>query len=266
MTSLAQSAITPTRVVESGFTHSLQVRSLAKRFQGGTAPVFQDVSFDVRQGQAVALIGANGAGKSTLLRCCVRLIEPDEGDIVLAGERLSAKQGRELRRARNRVGFVFQKHCLVPRLSALSNVLHGNLAHKTGPRNWLHGFSSREDRERAMDCLDMVGLSDLAHQRCDQLSGGQSQRVAIARALMQEPGMLLADEPTASLDPRSGAAIMELFAKLSRSRGLTLLFVSHQVEHALHYADRILGLREHQLMLDSATATESLASLRGFYV
>ncbi|MFO7529025.1 MAG: ATP-binding cassette domain-containing protein [Marinobacter sp.] len=266
MTSLVQSAVDPTSAAESIVTHSLQVRSLAKRYQGGATPVFQGVSFNVRQGQSVALIGANGAGKSTLLRCCVRLIEPDEGDIVLAGERLSAKHGRELRKARNRVGFVFQKHCLVPRLSVLSNVLHGNLARKTGPRNWMQGLSCREDREQAMECLDMVGLSDLAHKRCDQLSGGQSQRVAIARALMQEPRILLADEPTASLDPRSGAAIMELFARLSRSQGLTLLFVSHQIEHALDYADRILGLRDHQLMLDSAAATESLASLRGFYV
>ena len=161
---------------------------------------------------------------------------------------------------------MFQKHCLVPRLSALTNVLHGNLAHCTGPRNWSQCLARQEDRERALDCLHQVGLADFAYQRCDQLSGGQSQRVAIARALMQEPRILFADEPTASLDPQSGELVMELFARLSRSRNLTLFFVSHHVEHALHYADRIIGLRASELQLDSSSHSESMTSLREFYV
>lgn len=245
---------------------SLQVNGLTKRFSGSTTPVFRDVGFEVLPGESVALIGANGAGKSTLLRCCVRLIEPDEGEIVLAGERLSGMRGRALRRSRQRVGFVFQKHCLVPRLSVLSNVLHGNLAHACGPRNWLQGLSRHEDRQRAMDCLEQVGLADLADKRCDQLSGGQSQRVAIARALMQDPTMLFADEPTASLDPQSGEAVMELFGRLCRNHRLTLFFVSHQIEHALHYADRVLGLRDRTLALDSTSGDQTLATLRDFYV
>lgn len=265
MTIVADPVSVPSPSADLSGAASLQVRRLSKRFSGGDTPVFRDVTFDVQRGQTVALIGANGAGKSTLLRCCVRLIEPDAGDIVLGGESLSSKQGRDLRRARNRVGFVFQKHCLVPRLSVLSNVLHGNLAQSTGPRNWLQGLSCSRDRARAMECLNQVGLADHASKRCDQLSGGQSQRVAIARALMQEPTMLFADEPTASLDPRSGEAIMELFRQLSVSRGLTLLFVSHQIDHALHHADRILGLRERQLMLNCRSGSENLASLRGFY-
>lgn len=245
---------------------SLQVEGLAKHFDGTENPVFQKVSFAIDEGQSVALIGANGAGKSTLLRCCVRLIEPDSGKISLSGEDLSNKSGRALKRARNRIGFVFQKHCLVPRLTALTNVLHGNLAHRSGPRNWAQSLARQVDRQRALDCLDQVGLVDLAYQRCDQLSGGQSQRVAIARALMQEPSILFADEPTASLDPQSGEAVMELFARLSRSRNLTLFFVSHHVEHALHYADRVLGLRSSELQLDSASHSESILSLREFYV
>ena len=243
----------------------LQVSGLTKRFSSSTEPVFNDISFRLEPGQAVALIGANGAGQSTLMRCCVRLIEPDSGKIVLDGVSLCGKRGRELRQARNRVGFVFQQHCLVPRLSVLSNVLHGSLAHHQGPRHWLQGLATQEDRERALHCLEQVGLAHLAGKRCDELSGGQSQRVAIARALMQAPSILFADEPTASLDPQSGEEIMELFAKLGRAQGLTLFFVSHHIEHALNYADRILGVRERTLMLDSTSGSESLTSLRGFY-
>lgn len=245
---------------------SLRVEKLTKCYQGSQQPVFQNVSFQVTGGESVALIGANGAGKSTLLRCCVRLIEPDTGQITLDGIDLSGPSERNLREARRRCGFVFQKHCLVPRLSVLSNVLHGNLARRHGPRNWYHALASRQDRERALDCLDQVGLAHLADKRCDQLSGGQSQRVAIARALMQSPRILFADEPTASLDPQSGEDIMELFARLGRAHGLTLFFVSHHIEHALRYADRILGLRDRTLQLDTPSHRESAHSLRAFYV
>ncbi|MFT6903536.1 MAG: phosphonate transport system ATP-binding protein [Oleiphilaceae bacterium] len=246
--------------------NSLQVEGLSKSFQGSIEPVFEHVSFNVPSGQSVALIGANGAGKSTLLRCCVRLIEPDSGHITLDGISLSGSSNKELRKARRHCGFVFQKHCLVPRLSVLSNVLHGNLAHHHGPRNWFQSLASKVDRERAMDCLDEVGLAHLSEQRCDQLSGGQSQRVAIARALMQSPRILFADEPTASLDPQSGEDVMELFSRLGRVHGLTLFFVSHHIQHALSYADRILGLSEQQLLLDTLSHRETAASLRDFYV
>lgn len=266
MNTFAQPVLQQNEIPPVVLSESLQVEGLSKHFKGTETPVFRDVSFTINEGQTVALIGANGAGKSTLLRCCVRLVEPDTGKISLSGEDLSSKSGRSLKRARNRVGFVFQKHCLVPRLSALTNVLHGNLAHCSGPRNWAQSLARQDVRQRALDCLDQVGLVDFAYQRCDQLSGGQSQRVAIARALMQEPSILFADEPTASLDPQSGEEVMELFARLSRSRNLTMFFVSHHVEHALHYADRILGLRSSQLQLDSASHTESLNSLREFYV
>lgn len=266
MNSAPQPALQQNLIAEAAQSESLQVEGLSKRFKEAATPVFRDVSFNINYGQSVALIGANGAGKSTLLRCCVRLVEPDTGKISLSGEDLSSKSGRALKKARNRVGFVFQKHCLVPRLSALTNVLHGNLAHCSGPRNWLQNLARQNDRQKALDCLEQVGMVDFAYQRCDQLSGGQSQRVAIARALMQEPCMLFADEPTASLDPQSGEVVMELFSRLNRSRNLTLFFVSHHVEHALHYADRILGLRSSELQLNTTSHSESLHSLREFYV
>lgn len=244
---------------------ALRVRGLRKTYSDGAVEVFRDISFDVLEGQSVALIGANGTGKSTLLRCCLRLIEPDDGEVTINGLDLTRQTGRGLRKSRARVGFVFQKHNLVPRLTVLSNVCHGALARGQGIRAWGHGVARTREREKALHCLELVGLADLAQRRADHLSGGQSQRVAIARALMQEPELLFADEPVASLDPHAGAEIMELFARLNRDHGLTFVFVSHQLEHALHFSERILGLSGGSMAIDALTHSHSLASLRGFY-
>ncbi|MEG3619288.1 phosphonate ABC transporter ATP-binding protein [Magnetovibrio sp. PR-2] len=244
---------------------ALKVEGLRKTFGDGSVEVFRNVSFEIPEGQAVALIGANGAGKSTLLRCCLRLIEPDEGKILINDTDLSTQSGRALRKSRARVSFVFQKHNLVPRLSVLSNVCHGSLARGQGARAWFHGFSRAEERDYAYYCLEQVGLADLAARRADHLSGGQSQRVAIARALMQRPELLFADEPTASLDPYAGEEIMELFRDLNQRHELTFVFVSHDLEHALGYADRVLGLKDKGLALDSSTHEQTLESLRGLY-
>jgi phosphonate transport system ATP-binding protein len=244
---------------------ALRVEKLAKRFDGAAAPVWSDVSFDVHTGQSVAIIGGNGTGKSTLLRCCLRLIEPNAGQVHLHGETLTGTPARHLRKMRSSVGFVFQKHNLVPRLSVLSNVLHGGMARSRGPRHWHHALASQEDRDYAMHCLDQVSLAHLAERRADHLSGGQSQRVAVARALMQKPRTIFADEPVASLDPQAGEEVMETFAKLARDHGLTLVFVSHHLDHALHYADRVLGLRGGRLDLDAPTSSESTESLRSLY-
>jgi len=244
---------------------ALRVRGLRKTYGDGAVEVFRDISFDILDGQSVALIGANGTGKSTLLRCCLRLIEPDDGEVTINGLDLTRQTGRGLRKSRARVGFVFQKHNLVPRLSVLSNVCHGALARGQGIRAWGHGIARTREREKALHCLELVGLADLAERRADHLSGGQSQRVAIARALMQEPELLFADEPVASLDPHAGAEIMELFARLNRDHGLTFVFVSHQLEHALHFSGRILGLSGGSMAIDALTHSHSLASLRGFY-
>jgi phosphonate transport system ATP-binding protein len=223
------------------------------------------VDFALRHGQSVALIGANGTGKSTLLRCCLRLIEPDAGNIRLFDTELNGLGGWALRRARARVGFVFQRHNLVPRLSALSNVLHGAQARRSGPRVWLQSLAPRALREQALHCLEQVGLADLARQRADSLSGGQSQRVAIARVLMQEPELVLADEPVASLDPGAGEEVMRLFIDLMRRRRTTLLFTSHNLEHTLIYSDRIVALRGGKVALDEPARACDLAGLRQLY-
>jgi phosphonate transport system ATP-binding protein len=242
----------------------LQVRGLSKRFDRARA-VLTDISLEVGKSQAVALIGANGAGKSTLLRACLRLIEPDTGEIRLLGQDVRSLGPETLRRLRGRVGFVFQRHNLVPRLAVLSNVLHGAVGRQSGPRSWFHGLAPRALREEAMGCLERVGLSGIASQRADQLSGGQSQRVAIARALMQRPEIMLADEPVASLDPAAGEEVMDCFLSLSRREGLTLVFTTHNLQHAIDYSDRVVGLRDGRLTIDAPSSSLDQVSLRGFY-
>jgi phosphonate transport system ATP-binding protein len=245
---------------------ALAVEGLAKTFPGAARPVWREVSFSVPSGQSVAILGGNGTGKSTLLRCCLRLIEPDVGAIRINGRALSGARGGALRRLRARVGFVFQKHHLVPRASVLTYVMHGALGRGRGVRSWSHSLADAAERDLAMDCLAQVGLADLAARRADRLSGGQSQRVAIARALMQKPDMILADEPTASLDPQAGEEVMDMFVRLVRARGLTLVFVSHHLDHAIAYADRILALKDGGLFLDAPAREETAARLRELYV
>jgi phosphonate transport system ATP-binding protein len=242
----------------------LAVRGLSKRF-GPKVEVLSDVSLAVGKAEAVALIGANGAGKSTLLRSCLRLVEPDAGQIRLLGEDVRALKPAALRRLRARVGFVFQRHNLVPRLPVLSNVLHGALARRPGPRSWFHEIAPQALREEAMGCLERVGLAELATRRADQLSGGQSQRVAIARALMQRPRVMFADEPVASLDPAAGEEVMGCFLELIRRERLTLVFTTHDLRHALDYGDRVVGLRGGRVTIDAPAAALDLPSLRSFY-
>lgn len=241
----------------------LEVCGVSKRF--GTAQIIDNVSFSVKRGEAVALIGPNGAGKSTLMRLCLRLVEPDAGDIRIEGTLITTLKPVALRKARSRIGFVFQKHNLSPRLSVLSNVINGALGRAPGPRRWLHGFAPRAVREEAMHCLEQVGLAAFAARRADKLSGGQSQRVAIARMLMQRPHIICADEPVASLDPTAGAEVMDLFTDLICAHGYTLLFSSHHLGHARTYSDRILALKSGRMMIDTTPSSLSEADLMAIY-
>ncbi|WP_425404204.1 phosphonate ABC transporter ATP-binding protein [Hwanghaeella sp.] len=231
------------------------VRRLVKRFGGRSSPaILRGVSLDVADGQAVAILGSNGAGKSTLLRCLPRLIEPNDGTISLLDEEVVTLKRTALRRLRSRIGFVFQRHNLSTRLSVLSNVIHG--AHgRAGPIRASHqSLAPKELRQEAMHCLDQVRLADFAERRAGHLSGGQSQRVAIARALMQRPEIMIADEPVASLDPSAAEDVMELFARLMRENGITLIFTSHHLNHALTYGDRIIALKDGLVAEDRPTA------------
>lgn len=243
---------------------AIAISGLAKSFTPGR-PVFSDISFEIAPGSIVALIGANGAGKSTLLRCIPRLIEPDAGSIrVLASDVTGSRTA--LRSVRTKLGFVFQKHNLVGRLSAFTNVVHGAQARGLGARAWLHSLAPHAVREEAVHCLSRVGLAEMAAQRADQLSGGQSQRVAIARALMQRPAIVLADEPSASLDPQAGDEVMQLFAGLMREERKTVVFTSHNLSHALSFADRVIALGSGKIMLDSPSSRLRESELRGLYV
>lgn len=241
----------------------IEARNLTKRF--GKTAVFSDLSFRLARGEAVALVGANGTGKSTLLRCLMGLIPASSGSVHLLGHQTSAATSGELRALRARVGLVSQKHNLVPRLSVLSNVVQGLLGKHPGFRHWSHALAPQASRAAALQALDRVGLADFAQRRADRLSGGQSQRVAIARAIVSTPSVLFADEPCASLDPSAGEGVMELFFRLVRDEGVSVVFTSHNMEHALRYGDRVLGLGQGRLQLDATAASLTTSDLRGLY-
>lgn len=250
-------------VIEHRGEPVLEARGLVKRF--AARPVFDGIDLSIGPGEAVGIIGANGTGKSTLLRCLVRLTEPDAGSVRIFGEPVTGVSARDLRRQRSRVGFVFQRHHLVGRLCALSNVVHGVQSRMSGPRTWLQGLAPEAVRREAIECLDRVGLADRALQRVGTLSGGQSQRVAVARMLMQRPRLILADEPDASLDPKAGAEVMALLFRISRDTDVPLVFVSHHMEHVVRFADRIVGLEKGRIGLDLPARAASPERLKGFF-
>ncbi len=241
----------------------LLVSDLSKSYGGPV--VLRNLSFAAFSGVSLAIIGANGSGKSTLLKCLIRLTDPSSGKIDILGQSVGDMGAGALRQFRSRVGVVWQKHNLVPRLSALSNVLHGVQARLSGPRSWWQWAAPAEVRAEAMACLDRVGLADKSLQRVDSLSGGQQQRVAIARMLMQRPELVLADEPDASLDPQSGEDVMRLLSDLARQDGLTLIVISHRLEHTLAFSDRIIGLAGGVIALDVATDQADPIMLRRFF-
>ena len=241
------------------------VSNLSKSYDG-TNLVLKDISLSIDRGDKVALIGANGSGKSTLMKCLVRIEEFSEGSVRIQGQNVKELGRSELRKLRSKVGFVFQKHNLSPRLSVLTNVLHGVQSRKSGPRTWFQSLATQEDREEAMECLDQVGLADFAMRRAEALSGGQSQRVAIARSLMQRPSILLADEPVASLDPHAGEEVMKIFLKLCEDRGITLLFCTHHLDHARDFSRRVIGLKNGVFEVDIPSSEASPERLDGFYI
>ncbi|MGH3146195.1 MAG: phosphonate ABC transporter ATP-binding protein [Rubrobacter sp.] len=226
----------------------VEVHSITKVYPNGTRAL-SEVTFPAGSGEFVVIVGKSGAVKSTLLRCINGLVEPTSGEVWVEGRKVTGLSGANLRAARKKLGFVFQQFNLVKRLSAVENVLCGMLAGMPVLRSSLRRFGA-EDRGTALECLERVGLGDLANQRADTLSGGQQQRVSIARALAQRPAVILADEPVASLDPESARTVMDTLRSLSSEEGIAVLCNLHQVNLADRYADRILGVREGRLVLD----------------
>ncbi|OBF38098.1 phosphonate ABC transporter ATP-binding protein [Mycobacterium sp. ACS1612] len=232
---------------------AIRFESVSKRF-GPEITALQDVSLTVQRGEIVVLLGLSGSGKSTLLRHVDGLHRPTSGTITVLGTDVGAAAGVELRGLRRRVGFVFQQFHLVGSLSVLENVCSGALGRLRGPRLGLFSYP-KALRHQALAHLDRVGLQDRAFQRADTLSGGEQQRVAVARALMQQPEILLADEPVASLDPESSDQVMRLIREISAERRLTVVCSLHQVSLALSWGDRVIGMRGGRAVLDTPVAT-----------
>jgi phosphonate transport system ATP-binding protein len=223
-----------------------QVKNLTKIYDDGTVAL-RDVSFEVADGEFLVIIGLSGSGKSTLLRCINRLIDPTEGQILWDGVDITAAEQTELREIRRQIGMIFQHFNLVKRSPVLTNVLSGRLGYVNPWSSLLHRFPEA-DQEMAMQALERVGIADQAHKRADELSGGQQQRVGIARALMQQPRMILADEPVASLDPVLAHSILEHLELLNQEEKITILCSLHYLDLVQRYATRVVGLRDGQIV------------------
>ncbi|MEQ8255189.1 MAG: ATP-binding cassette domain-containing protein [Roseovarius confluentis] len=248
------------------FTEPLiEAKGLTKSYKRHK-PVLTGVDIVIAPGERVALIGSNGSGKSTLLKSLIGLHPITGGTLRCFGEPLDHRATRAQRqRMRHQTGFVFQKHCLVRRRTVLSNVIHGLFGEAGSWRAFSHSFAPESWRARAMQALEEVDLAEKAMERADALSGGQQQRVAIARALVRRPRLLIADEPAASLDPVSGRNVMELFCRLCEDHGITLLYTSHDMSHAVDYADRVLALRNGSILFDRPASKVSGAHLKATF-
>ncbi len=222
------------------------------------------VDLDIAAGEFVMVIGQSGAGKTTLLRCLNRLVEPTAGEVHLNGSQITGAPPAALRSMRRQMGMIFQQFNLVKRASVLENVLAGRLGHVPGLPSLLARFPHR-DVDLALACLRQVGLEEFAERRADTLSGGEQQRVAIARALAQEPKVILADEPTASLDPRLTESIMGILQRINAERRLTLVVSQHMLETALTYGTRVVGLRQGRVVFDGPPGAITPEVVREIY-
>ncbi|NLY27261.1 MAG: phosphonate ABC transporter ATP-binding protein [Alcaligenaceae bacterium] len=242
----------------------LEIHNLQKSYATGDKAL-KGVSLSVQPGEVLGLIGPSGAGKSTLIRCVNRLVEPTQGQILLNGKDLAHLGRHDLRMARRRIGMIFQEYALVERLTVMENLLSGRLGYSRFWPSWFRRFPS-EDIRLAYALLERVGLDGMHNKRADALSGGQRQRVGIARALMQKPDLLLVDEPTASLDPKTSRQVMRLILELCHENGLSAIINIHDVVLATEYLPRIVGLRAGSVVYDgpaSAVDTRVLTSIYG---
>ncbi len=241
----------------------LRVENLTKTYPNGTQAL-KGVSFEVGDGEFLAVIGLSGSGKSTLLRCINRLIEPTSGKIFWNGIDVTAASGGDIRKIRRQIGMIFQQFNLVKRSSVYTNVLSGRLGYVSTLTSLFHLFSA-EDRKRAISSLEQVGLADKARVRADSLSGGQQQRVGIARALMQEPKLILADEPVASLDPVLAHSILKYLEQLNKERGITILCSLHFLDLVHRYATRAIALKDGQLVFEGLPKEIDDAQFKAIY-
>lgn len=241
----------------------LQLHKIAKSYDHKSM-VLNDINLSLQEGEFVSIIGQSGAGKSTLLRCINRMIEPSEGEIIFDQQDITSINKRAMRQQRAKMGMVFQHYNLVSRLTVFENVLHGRFGYKSTMQGILSIYTEEEKR-LALSILEKLNMKDQIYKRCDQLSGGQKQRVGIARALVQEPKLLLCDEPIASLDPNSSKVIMDHLKEISQSMGITVLVNLHQVDVAMRYSDRIIGLRKGEKVFDDIPKQLNQLAIRNIY-
>lgn len=219
------------------------------KLYGNTTKALIDVSFSVDEGEFVSIIGPSGSGKSTILRCINRLVDATQGTIMFDGHDINQADKKEIRQVRKKTGMIFQHYNLVDRLSVIENVLHGRLGHKS-TMGGVIGHYTEQEKENAFQILAKLGLTEQSYKRCDELSGGQKQRVGIARSLMQEPRLILCDEPIASLDPSSSKVIMDHLKNINETMNITCIFNLHQVDVAMSYSKRIIGITAGRIVYD----------------
>ncbi len=241
----------------------LRVENLTKVYPNGTVAL-KDVSFEVQDGEFLAVIGLSGSGKSTLLRCLNRLIEPTSGKIFWEGVDVTAASPGEMRKIRRQMGFIFQQFNLVKRSSVITNVLTGRLGYVNTAQSLANMFS-KHDHALALKNLERLGLGEKAYVRADSLSGGQQQRVGIARALMQEPKLILADEPVASLDPVLSHSILKYLEQLNKEDGLTVLCSLHFLDLVHRYATRAIALKDGELVFEGLPQAIDDAQFKAIY-
>jgi phosphonate transport system ATP-binding protein len=244
----------------------LRIENLSKTYPNGTEAL-KEISFSVKAGEFVVILGKSGSGKSTLLRCINRLVEPTHGKIFLGDREVTGAGPRQLRRLRRTTGMIFQQYNLVARSSVLTNVLTGRLGYLPAWAGWINYFP-RDSVLQAEDKLKALGLAEKGGQRAETLSGGQQQRVGIARALMQQPEIILADEPVSSLDPATAISILDILRDINKKEGVTILCNLHLPELAKEYGDRVLALKDGQMVydgdpegLDQATAEKIYSAI-----
>jgi len=241
----------------------LEVKNLTKIYEGDVLAL-DDVSFQVEQGEFMAVIGLSGSGKSTLLRCINRLVEPTKGQVIWNGIDITAANQSDLRLIRRKIGMVFQHFNLVSRSQVITNVLAGRLGYVNPAMSLIDRFP-QSDIKAALSQLERVGIANQAYKRADELSGGQQQRVGIARAMVQDPDMILADEPVASLDPVLAHSIMQYLEKINQEDGVTVLCSLHFLDLVHRYADRAIALNEGKLMFDGPPASIDDAKFKEIY-
>jgi len=228
----------------------LKISNLHKEYPGGDLAL-RGVNLELKKGEITAVIGPSGAGKSTLIRCINRLVESTAGEIILQDQDVNKLNKKELKNKRRKMGMIFQEYALVERLTVMENVLSGRLGYVSFWRAWLRKFPQK-DINQAYQLLERLGLKEHVNKRSDHLSGGQRQRVGIARALIQDPDLLLVDEPTASLDPKTARQIMRLITEMAKERNLAALINIHDVLLAREYVSRIIGMRNGEIVFDGS--------------